>query len=71
MSPLKKPIAYVVYPGGLLRCCTSTLRDLMYRFEYSEPKDGQVFDCEHCKPGNKNIVYKSFEKSWQWNKPNE
>lgn len=48
-----------IYIGGLMRCCTQTLREAMAKAT-ELPKEGDTLSCQWCKNG---MVYTD---GWRW-----
>lgn len=55
---------YRVVPGGLMRCCLETVSRVLER--ETEPEEGEVFDCIHEKPGNRQLIVEN--KVFRWNR---
>ena len=59
-------IEYKLRPGGLMRCCTQTLADVM-EVATEQPKEGDVLRCNYCKRDN--MIFR--DGAWEWNRPHD
>jgi hypothetical protein len=58
------PIDYVVYQGGLMRCCLSTIAQAM-EASSTPPQDGDVLKCRYH-PQDEGMIF--GEGAWRWNR---